>query len=304
MDCEIANRQNDRGAVLIQFDVAALPKPRPRPRDARGAAQIYTPHTADDWMFAVRAACIAARRSTGAPYAELTGEPVLVEIAFRMWRPKSHFRTGRFVDELKPTAPVWHHIKPDADNLAKSTLDALGEWGGASLIWVDDAQVVDLRVVKRYAAPGELPGAAVWVRSAGPMPEVVWQSREQLGGRALLLDATEGERARLDHRRSGLTQAAYAAQCGVTIGSWRLRTKDSRKLSDRILRRLTLGEWCWIQRARVGETMEAIGAASLFGARWVGLAERDEVPAGALVSWWVADRRILDPRLDTGGLTE
>ena len=38
----------------------------------------------------------------------------------------------------------WHTHRPDADNLLKSTLDALAESG----IWHDDAQVASLQVSK------------------------------------------------------------------------------------------------------------------------------------------------------------
>ena len=58
-------------------------------------------------------------------------------------------------------APFWHTQRPDADNLAKSTLDALGSWSGLPpLLWVDDAQVAVATVTKLWAAE---PGARVHV---------------------------------------------------------------------------------------------------------------------------------------------
>ena len=48
--------------------------------------------------------------------------------------------------------------KPDCDNLAKTVLDALN-----GVLWLDDAQVVDLSVSKRYAAE---PHTVVTVRAA------------------------------------------------------------------------------------------------------------------------------------------
>ena len=44
--------------------------------------------------------------------------------------------------------------KPDADNVAKAIADACN-----GVVWVDDAQVVELRVSKRYSAtPGVMGG--------------------------------------------------------------------------------------------------------------------------------------------------
>ena len=46
--------------------------------------------------------------------------------------------------------------KPDADNFAKSALDACNK-----VVWVDDAQVVDLHVFKRFS---DQPRLAVKIR--------------------------------------------------------------------------------------------------------------------------------------------
>lgn len=52
-------------------------------------------------------------------------------------------------DQFKPT-------RPDADGYVKEFLDAMTDCGG---FWKDDAQVVDLRIMKRYAEKG---GVHVW----------------------------------------------------------------------------------------------------------------------------------------------
>lgn len=52
-------------------------------------------------------------------------------------------------NEIYPT------IKPDTDNIAKSILDSLN-----GIAYLDDKQVVDLRVRKQYA---EVPSVSVWI---------------------------------------------------------------------------------------------------------------------------------------------
>lgn len=52
-------------------------------------------------------------------------------------------------NEINPTT------KPDTDNIAKSILDSLNK-----IAYLDDKQVVDLRVRKQYA---EVPSVSVWI---------------------------------------------------------------------------------------------------------------------------------------------
>ena len=52
-------------------------------------------------------------------------------------------------DKIRPTT------KPDTDNIAKSILDSLN-----GIAYLDDKQVVDLRVRKQYA---EVPSVSVWI---------------------------------------------------------------------------------------------------------------------------------------------
>ena len=85
-----------------------------------------------------------------------------VFIAFRVRRPKSHLRTGRHSGKLLPSAPRFHTQTPDKDNLEKAVLDAVGKFKNLPrLIWCDDCQVVDGRTSKRWARPGEEPGAVI-----------------------------------------------------------------------------------------------------------------------------------------------
>ena len=80
-----------------------------------------------------------------------------VYVIFRLKRPKSHYRTGRFADQLRADAPAYPAKYPDLDKLCRSTLDGL-KAGGA---FGDDAQVVVLEARKVYADHSE-PGA--WIQ--------------------------------------------------------------------------------------------------------------------------------------------
>jgi Holliday junction resolvase RusA-like endonuclease len=125
--------------TALEFWVAGVPKAQPRVKAfARGRhAGVYTPDTADAWKAEVRRAALAKC----APPEPLRG-PLSVSLVFVMPRPKSR-KVG-----------YWHTSRPDADNLAKAVLDALGD----AVIWCDDSQVAWLVVKKLYAAA---PGCAV-----------------------------------------------------------------------------------------------------------------------------------------------
>lgn len=86
-------------------------------------------------------------------------KPLAVVIEFRLARPAGHWakRGG-----LKPSAAAAPATKPDADKLARSTLDAL-----TGAIFDDDSRIVDLVVRKRYASPGN-EGARITVEEWRP----------------------------------------------------------------------------------------------------------------------------------------
>jgi Holliday junction resolvase RusA-like endonuclease len=90
--------------------------------------------------------------------AAMTG-PVEVQIWFWLPRPAGHYRTGRNAQLLRDGAPKRPSGRPDADKLGRAILDGLTN-GGA---WKDDAQVTDLIIRKRYAAPGTMPGCTIWI---------------------------------------------------------------------------------------------------------------------------------------------
>lgn len=60
----------------------------------------------------------------------------------------------------KKAIAVWKPSKPDGDNLFKIVADALN-----GIAWVDDAQIVDLSVQKKY---GAVPGTVVSICELAP----------------------------------------------------------------------------------------------------------------------------------------
>lgn len=85
--------------------------------------------------------------------------PIYLAAVFIMPRPKKHYRTGRYSHMLRDDAPEWHTVKPDRTKLLRSTEDAL-----KGIVWADDSSVCAGPTSKRYAGPGEAPGAHIHVQ--------------------------------------------------------------------------------------------------------------------------------------------
>lgn len=74
--------------------------------------------------------------------------PVELVVTFYRQRPRGDYGTGRNSDVLKPGASAYPVSKPDTTKLLRGVEDAL-----TSVLWRDDAQVVDQHVYKRYGTP-------------------------------------------------------------------------------------------------------------------------------------------------------
>jgi Holliday junction resolvase RusA-like endonuclease len=110
------------------------------------------------WDNAIKAAC----RANG-PDAPISDTPLAVSLTFRFPRPRGHYGTGRNADRLKPSAPLRPTSKPDADKIARSTLDSL-----TGLAFDDDSRVVELIVKKWYARNADEVGASILVEEWRP----------------------------------------------------------------------------------------------------------------------------------------
>ena len=146
---------------VASFFVAGDPKPQPRQRHRvikvnsklKGAGFTDPKNPVHTWKD-----LIALEAEKCLPGAPLTG-PLRVSITFYFRRPQGHFRTGKNAGLLKDWAPEFHTAKPDRDNAEKAVLDIMTQIG----FWGDDSQVVGGQVWKRYADPGQVPGAKITI---------------------------------------------------------------------------------------------------------------------------------------------
>lgn len=70
--------------------------------------------------------------------------PLEVSLIFHFGRPKKHYRTGKYSDQLKPDAPIVHTQAPDVDNLQKFVFDSL-----TGVFWTDD-KIIYRAVSEKY----------------------------------------------------------------------------------------------------------------------------------------------------------
>ena len=152
--------------LLVEFRVRGVAKSQGSKtaglgrRKSDGSAYGYVreanPKGLSDWRRDVKAAAVVAWPMSRPP----VEGPVAVTLTFVFSRPPSH--------SAKQRRLPWHTNVPDAEKLARATNDAL-----KMVIWRDDKQVVDLRVLKVWdnASKGLAPG--VWVRICELSPEDV-----------------------------------------------------------------------------------------------------------------------------------
>jgi Holliday junction resolvase RusA-like endonuclease len=134
------------GAPMIAFYVPGSPVAFAR-SGGNGTIR-FTPKRQRDFMALVRLA--AAKAMDGGP--PMAG-PVAMTVKATYLVPKSW-------PKKRVAAARWRTAKPDADNLAKLVADSINE-----IVYVDDAQVAELVVQKRY---GPLAGVTV---SVAPLDE-------------------------------------------------------------------------------------------------------------------------------------
>jgi crossover junction endodeoxyribonuclease RusA len=140
---------------VVSFEVFGIAQPKgstksfafKRPDQSLGTRTTSDNPNLQQWAALVRQ--VAQMKAGGVFFARETA--VEVEIRFALPRPSSLAR--RVVHDVR---------KPDIDKLARGVLDAL-----SGVLFHDDAQVIDLRVGKRYAGADEPASAAIRVQEAG-----------------------------------------------------------------------------------------------------------------------------------------
>lgn len=107
------------------------------------------------WRAVVAAAAVEAMLAQGRDvigsgrWDTLITDPVELTAWFYFNRPKCHFRTGKFSQLLKTSAPAHHAQKPDLDKLLRAACDAL-----TGSLWRDDSQVARIRAAGRAWTTG------------------------------------------------------------------------------------------------------------------------------------------------------
>lgn len=136
--------------MKIAFTIPAIPIAQPRQRVGviAGRARTYTPIKAP--VNAYKATCRIAAAQSG--QAVVLDGPIALKAVFVLPRPSAKIWKAR------PMPRERHAKKPDADNLAKSLLDAL-----TGLLWRDDSQISSLTIEKWIAAGDERPHVEVEV---------------------------------------------------------------------------------------------------------------------------------------------
>lgn len=152
----------------IVIEMAGRPRGKGAGRAAvtpHGFAHVYTDPKTRSYESQLR---FAAQQAMAG--ANPTAQPIAVHIDVRLQIPNSWSkkkRAGALAGVVAATT------KPDCNNFSKA-LDALN-----GIIWVDDRQIVDERIQKRYA---EQPGLTIKVWTVVPPPPAV-VSRKTLAER-------------------------------------------------------------------------------------------------------------------------
>jgi len=127
---------------VVTFAIPGPPVAKGRPRFARvgGFVRTYTPKGT---VVYEKLVAMYARQAMQAAAKKPVAGPVVVGIDIHLEPPASWSKKKRADALLGLTHPT---SKPDLDNFTKVVLDACNE-----ILWIDDSQVVSLRITKKFA---------------------------------------------------------------------------------------------------------------------------------------------------------
>lgn len=129
--------------MMCDFEIEGKPvgKGRPRFRRMGNFVQTYTPTATADYEKLVR---LRFQNAGGV----ITDKPVKVEVVALFAPPKATKKKQKAEMLANRVLPI---KKPDVDNIAKIILDALNK-----IAYIDDSQVIELIVKKRYSAESKV----------------------------------------------------------------------------------------------------------------------------------------------------
>lgn len=135
----------------VQVVLAGEPRGAGRPRFARATGRAYTPANTRSYQSDLKYAAQEAMQNEPPLEGPLTVVVVAIFPVPSSWSAKK--RTAAL------SGSIWPTVKPDADNVLKQ-LDSFNE-----IVFRDDKQIVDARIVKRY---GDRPRLIIEVRECAP----------------------------------------------------------------------------------------------------------------------------------------
>ena len=123
---------------VFEFDVNYPPTSLKRHRHSKHGTHTYDPSAKDKKEFLNKLVPILPK----VPF----DKPIRAELYFYETHPKSHYRTGKYADQLKPNCPTHNVVKKDIDNFVKFVFDTLNKHA-----YVDDSQIFELTCGKYYS---------------------------------------------------------------------------------------------------------------------------------------------------------
>ncbi len=131
---------------IVEFDIEGEPigKARPRHRQTAGKSITYTPKKTLEYEEKVRNSFLS--KNKGVKFGNKSQIGVIITSYFKIPKNKAkRVRELMLAGIIKPTK------KPDIDNIAKIICDGLN-----GVAYKDDAQIIYLAVMKRYAEEGSV----------------------------------------------------------------------------------------------------------------------------------------------------
>jgi len=148
--------------MKMTFHVHDRPAPQGSKRVFRNGGMVEMSPGLGNWRAAVVSAALVAKADIGAKAIIFAKPmPLRLSITFHFKRPKSHYRTGKFQDQLRDDAPHYMAQMPDLSKLIRATEDAITQ----AAVWTDDAQVVIIHAHQVYNDNAD-EGAAITIMEA------------------------------------------------------------------------------------------------------------------------------------------